>query len=254
MKNSLTDRENPLEAPAEKIRIITLLTRPPSVNLLNRYARLYMSGFNQAPWDIYGYKYTKERAREEFTRLVLTVLSSGGSLISLTYRGRPAGFSVVTSLGLFIRELKKVAEYPGLPANYKYPGRYFEKLSQLLKVPQDEFETIGYIADIVVDIRHRGKGYGKILLISSVKYLNDIGKKCTLAWTVNPVMANILLQAGFGRVDGIGNKGEGIDFTVFNGMWCPALVQPVNRTKKEAITHVVAQHYLKMHSQDTVNQ
>jgi hypothetical protein len=58
MKNSLADRENPLEAPDVKIRVITHFTRPPSVNLLNRYARLYMAGFNQAPWNIYEYRST----------------------------------------------------------------------------------------------------------------------------------------------------------------------------------------------------
>jgi ribosomal protein S18 acetylase RimI-like enzyme len=254
VKNSLTDRGNPLEAPDVKIRVNTHLTRPPSVNLLNRYARLYMSGFNQAPWDIYGYNYTEERAREEFTRLVFTVLSSGGSLISLAYRGRPAGFSVATSLGIFIRELGKAAEYPGLPPNYKHPGQYFETLSQLLKVPQNEFENIGYIADIVVDVKFRGKGYGKILLIASLKYLNDKGKKSTLAWTVNPVMSDLLSQAGFKRIDGIGSRGEGLDFTIHNGVWYPTLVQPVKRTTTEVEKPVIAQHYLKIHSQEMANQ
>jgi len=45
-------------------------------------------------------EFTAEKAREEFTRLVSTVLNSGGALISLLYKGRPAGFSIVTSLNI----------------------------------------------------------------------------------------------------------------------------------------------------------
>jgi ribosomal protein S18 acetylase RimI-like enzyme len=242
----LPDRENQLEAPDVKISIITHLSRPPSENLLSKYARLYMSGFNQAPWDIYEYKYTAERARDEFRSLVFIVLSSGGALISLECGGKPAGFSVVTSLDVFERQLKELEGYPKLPPNIEHPGQYLETLSQLLKISQDEFKIIGYIADVVVDVRYRGKGYGKILVLSTLKYLKENEIKCALAWTVNPVMGVILSQEGFRHIDGIGNKGEGLDFTIHNGMWYPIIVMPAKRNIIQAVTPVVAHHYLKL--------
>jgi ribosomal protein S18 acetylase RimI-like enzyme len=246
MKNSLTDRKNQSEDPDVKVMVFTHLTRPPIENLLNRCARIYMEGFNQAPWDIYEYNYTAGKAREEFAELASTVLSSGGALISIMHRGRPAGFSVVTSLDLFVREIKKVKEYPVLPPEYKNLGPYFKKLSQLLKISLGEFETIGYVVDVVVDTRYRGKGYGKELILTSLKYLKDDGKKFAMAWTVNPAMANILSQVDFKLINGIGHKGEGIDFTVRNREWFPTLVLPARRKTFQKIAPVVAQHYFKV--------
>ncbi len=244
MGNSLIDPENQLATPDVKVRIFTHLTRPPSDNLLNQYAGLYMSGFNQAPWDVYEYKYTVAKARKEFNQLVSAALDSGGALISLMYRRRPVGFSIVHGLDLFIRELKKIEGRKRLPSNFKNPGPYFEALSQLLKVPLGEFETIGSIADIVVDERYRGKGYGNKLTISSLKFLKEDGKKYALAWTVNPVMANILSEIDFKRIYGIGDQGEGIDFTVHAGAWYPTLVLPAKRKVIQSGGPIAAQHYL----------
>ncbi len=246
MENSLTDRENQPAALDVKVRIFTHLTPAPSENLLNKYAGLYMSGFNEAPWDEYEYKYTAEKARKEFTRLVSVALDSGGALIYLTYKGRPAGFSVVTNLGVFVRQLKKAEEYKRCPPNYKNPGRYFDVLSQQLKIPVCEFETVGYIASIVIDVRHRGKGYSKELLASSLKYLKDAGKKSALAWTANSVMVNVLSQAGFKLISGIGDKGEGVDFTAYHGAWYPTLVLPAERKTIQAAAPAVARHFLKL--------
>jgi hypothetical protein len=58
-------------------------------------------------------------------------------------------------------------------------------------------------------------------------------------------MANIMSKEGFERIDGIGLKGEGIDFTVRNGVWYPTLVIPAKRKDIEAVKSVIAQHYFK---------
>jgi len=59
-------------------------------------------------------------------------------------------------------------------------------------------------------------------------------------------MANLMSQEGFKLISGIGDKGEGIDFTVQNGVWYPTLVLPAKRKTIHAATTVLAQHYLKI--------
>ena len=228
-----------------KVRIFTNNTKPPSKTLLNRSAMIFMAGFNNAPWDIYGFNYTAERAEREFTVLASMVINSYGALISLTHGRTPAGFSVVTCLDIFLRELKKVAGCKRLPRDYKSPDQYFETLSQIIGVPLDKFGTIGYIADVALDNQFQGKGYGKILIKSSLKYLKDSGKKYALAWTVNPMMAGILSKEGFKYIHGIGHKGEGVDCLVDNGIWFPTLVTPPKNTIKQPTKSAAARHYLK---------
>jgi GNAT superfamily N-acetyltransferase len=226
-----------------KLRTIKNITKPLSEKALNACAMLYMSGFNESPWDVYNYSFTAKSARNEFTRLASAVLNSGGALILLSDQGITAGFSIVTNLGIFVKELKNIDEYRRLPKKYHNPGQYFDILSELLKIPLGKFETIGYIADVVVDKKYRGQGYGRVLIRSSLEYLKSTGVKCALAWTVNSAMTNIMSKEGFERIDGIGLKGEGIDFTVRNGVWYPTLVIPAKEI--QAATSVIAQHYFK---------
>jgi ribosomal protein S18 acetylase RimI-like enzyme len=221
--------------------VFTSDKRLPSKSLIDRYARLYMAGFNQPPWDIYEYNYTPEKAREEFALLVSTALSSGGALISLRYLGKPAGFSVVIGLDIFYREFQKNKENQKKPPHYHSPSRYFARLAQLLKRPRNEFHHIGYIADVVIDERYRGQGFGNMLISTSVWHLKNIGKKYALAWTVNPAMNAILKHQGFELLEGIGDKGEGIDFTAHQGAWYPTLAQ----TAKSKDIQVIALHYIK---------
>ncbi|MBN1189050.1 MAG: GNAT family N-acetyltransferase [Dehalococcoidales bacterium] len=245
MKDNLFDRTHMEGIPQFAVRVFTDLTGPPPLNALNAIAMIYMSGFNEPPWDIYDWNFTPERVVVEVAKLVSTVLSSGGALISLMHQEKPAGFSIVSSLDVFSRRPEKTAKPGELPVNYHDPGEYFRTLSHLLRIPPDKFNTIGYIADIVIDPVHRGQGLSKLLLSSSLKYLKDGVKTCALAWTVNPVMAGALSRTGFALVNGIGDKGEGIDFTLYKGTWHPVLVLPAEH-KNNRTESVVARHFLML--------
>jgi len=228
-----------------KVRIFTSNKKPAAKTLLNRYAMIFMDGFNNAPWDIYEFNFTPEKAIREFTESVSTAINSNGALISVEQRRTPAGFSIVTGLDSFSQDLKKAAGYKRPPRDYKSPTRYFKKLAQITGVPEDEFGKIGYIEEVAVDSKFQGKGYGNILIQSSIKYLNDQGKKYILAWTVNPIMARILSGEGFKHIKGIGDKGEGIDCLVDNGIWFPTLVIPPRQRSKQSTRSAAARHYFK---------
>jgi hypothetical protein len=204
-----------------------------------------MTGFNQPPWDVYEFKYTAEKACREFRKIVSVVLDSGGALVSLEWQDEPAGFSVLTSLHLFVRELAKVDNCQKLPPHYKHPGPYLEKLSLKLGISLDHFDTVGYIADIAVDESYRGRGYSRILLRSSLDCLQITGSRSVMAWTVNPAMSKILSQEGFFLIDGIGTQGEGIDFTVYNRQLYPVLDMPPAKKAASYGHEVIALHYLK---------
>jgi ribosomal protein S18 acetylase RimI-like enzyme len=228
------------------LKIFTNNTKPPSKILLNRLAMIFRAGFNNAPWDIYEFNLTPEKAVSEFTESVSMALNSGGALISATRGRTPAGFSIVASLDFFSQDIIKIAGYKRQPRDYKSPARYFKTLSQILGVPQNDFGTIGYIQDVAVDSRFQGKGCGKILIQSSLKYLRERGKKYILAWTVNPLMAGILAAEGFKLINGIGNRGEGIDCLVDNGILFPTLVIPHRHSTNQISRFTVAQHYVKV--------
>ena len=228
-----------------KVRIFTRNTKSPAKILLNRYAMIFMSGFNNAPWDIYEFNFTPEKAVREFTESVLIAINLGGALITVAQGRTPAGFSIVSSLDSFSQDLKKIAGYKRRPRDYKSPTRYFKTLSQISGVPQDAFGKIGYIEEVAVDRKFQGKGYGKILIQSSIKFLKDKGKKYILAWTVNPIMAGILSGEGFKHIKGIGDKGEGIDCLVDNGIWFPTLVIPPKHRIKQPDESIAALHYFK---------
>jgi ribosomal protein S18 acetylase RimI-like enzyme len=228
------------------LKIFTNNTKPPSKTLINRLAMIFRAGFNNAPWDIYEFNLTPEKSVSEFTESVSMALNSGGALISVTRGRTPAGFSIVASLDFFSQDINKIAGYIRRPRDYQSPARYFKTLSQILGVPQADFGIIGYIQDVVVDSRFQGKGYGKILIQSSLKHLEDRGKKYVLAWTVNPIMAGILAAEGFKLISGIGDRGEGIDCLVDNGILIPTLVIPHRHRTNQIPKSTAAQHYVKV--------
>jgi hypothetical protein len=245
MKNEITNSILRKCDAALKVKIFTRNARPPSKTLLYKNAMIFKVGFNKPPWDIYEFNSKSEKAKNEFSELVSTVINWGGAFISLKQGGESAGFSVVSSLDLFAQDPMKAARYKSLPGSYKSPARYFERLSQILMIPTDEFGTIGYIADVAVDNKFEGKGFGTLLIKSSLKYLTDSGKKYALAWTVNPIMSRILIKEGFKYLSGIGYKGEGVDGIVDKGTWFPSLVKPRRRLSKEANESLMARHYVK---------
>jgi hypothetical protein len=237
--------DNRFIAPDIKINTFTCDSKPPSANLLDFYAGLYMTGFNQPPWDVYEFNFTTESACREFRKIVAVVLEHGGALFSLEEREEPAGFSIVTSLDIFVRELGKVKKGQKLPSRYENPGPYLENLARIFKISQDQFNTVGYIADIAVAEPYRGRGFSRIILNSSLIFLKKAGAKLVLAWTVNPAMAKVLSSDGFLLVNGVGGRGEGIDFTLYNRRLYPVLDMPRAKRASPDSAAVTAGHYVQ---------
>jgi ribosomal protein S18 acetylase RimI-like enzyme len=226
-----------------KIQIFTRKTIPPSELLLNKHSRTFMQGFNKPPWDVYEWKYTPEKAAKEFAKIIFTVLKGEGALLSLEYNGEPAGFNIVTDLGIFVQRLGEVEKFKRLPQDFKNPRQYFISLSKLINIPESGFGKVGYMADVVVDSALAGRGFGKSLAKAAIEYLKSTGRQDILAWTVNPVMAGILKNDGFNHIDGIGDKGEGIDFLVQGKVWYPTLDLPAKGRTTLAGMPVIAEHY-----------
>jgi ribosomal protein S18 acetylase RimI-like enzyme len=211
---------------------------------LKLHAKTYREGFNNKPWDVYGWNLSAEKAEKELTKLVSVVLKTGGALLSLHYKGIPAAFNIATGAGIFVNRLKEVSKFKRLPNNFNNPHPYFETLSKLLKVDFPEFENIGYLADIAVNSKYRGKGFASALLRTSQEYLRNNGKESVLAWTVNPVVKTMLKDAGFRRIRGLGEHGEGMDFLIRGKIWYPTLDIPIAGAGLTPI-QVVAEHYFK---------
>ncbi len=250
-----------IEVVGGRISIFAGQTKWPSENTINRHAVFYMVAFNDPPWDVYEWNITPKGARKEYTKLVSTVLKTGGALISfdarrgtvnhegrgfINYELTPVGFNVVTHMSVFLQRLEEVDRFRRLPKDFRSPKQYFDTLSKIIGIPTSKFGEVGYLADVVVDAAYRKGGYGKELVKASLEYLRDSGKQYVLAWSVNPVMGKILQQQGFERITGIGDSGEGIDFLVHGGVWYPTLDIPAKgRTTLEG-TPVVAEHYFKV--------
>ncbi len=244
VKNMMKSKPKQIKAEEGRIHIFTEQTTQPSKSMLDRLSLIYMVGFNNKPWDVYEWNISPERARKEFTKLVTTVLKAGGTFISFEHRGTPVGFNIITDMGVFVQRLEEVEGFKRLPKEFRSPKQYLETLSKSIRIPISNFGRIGYIADVVVDVSHRGRGYGRALIEASLKYLKDTGRYYVLAWSVNAVVYNILQQKGFEIIDEIGDKGEGIDFLVHNRVWYPTLDLPA-RERNTAGELVFARHYIK---------
>ncbi len=212
--------------------------------LVEAYSRLYMEGFNNPPWDIYEYNITPVSVVNEFNILLNISLKSGGALLSLEDRGVPAGFGLVNNMNMFIRRLAQVKKFRRLPAKYIDPESYFQTLAEKTSTPLDKFDQIGYLADSVVGNKFRGRGFGKEILIASIEYLASIKKSAAFGWTTNPKMGHLLEENGFSRIDGIGDRGEGIDILIQGKVWYPTLVVPAKDKIPES-RPVKAEHYFK---------
>ncbi len=245
MEKKLNDSNTQKDASSAGIEIITDRAAPLLPEILSDCAASFKSGFNEPPWDVYEYNFTSESARKELSGLISAILESAGAFIILREGGKAAGFSVVTDLGVILQELKKVEKRKYLPAGFHHPAHYFDALSQLLNVSHQEFNMIGYLADVVVDKKYRGKGYATILIRSSLDYLSGAGKQHALAWTVNPAIVNLLGQLDFRPVPQIGLEGEGIDFIFKNDVLYPTLVYPLKTKANPGTYPPIARHFFK---------
>jgi len=245
MEKEFNDGENEKDASQPEIEVITDRAAPLPPGILADCAAFFMSGFNEPPWDVYEYNFTPESARKELSGLISAILESAGAFVILREDRKAAGFSVVTDLGFVLQELKKVDKRKNLPRDFHHPAHYFDNLSQLLNISFEDFNTIGYLADVVVDQKQRGKGYATALIRSSLDYLAGTGKRHALAWTVNPAIVHVLDKLDFRPVPRIGLEGEGIDFTLKNGVLYPTLVYP-HKTKASPLADPpVALHLFK---------
>jgi hypothetical protein len=227
------------------IGIFDKKTRPPSQDSLDRLSEVYMLGFNKPPWDVYEWNYTPEKARKEFSRIVLTILKKGGAIITLDYAGEPIGFLIVAKLNIFVQRLNEMAAFKKLPKKLINPGGYFDTLSRYIGVQASEFESIGYLADIGIAEIQRAKGCSKMLLHAGLQYLKETGRKSAYAWTVNPFAARTLMSEKFTRIPHIGERGEGIDFLVLGRVWYATLDLPAEGRKTADCKPVIAEHYFK---------
>jgi GNAT superfamily N-acetyltransferase len=245
LEKELNGSKTQKDASHPGIEIITDRAAPLLPEMLSDCAAFFMSGFNEPPWDVYEYNFTSESARKELSRLISAILESAGAFVILREGKKAAGFSIVTDLGVVLQELKKVEKRKNLPADFHHPAHYFDALSQLLNVSHEEFNTIGYLADVVVDKKHRGKGNATTLIRTSLDYLAGTGKQHALAWTVNPAIVHVLGKLDFQPVPRIGLEGEGIDFTLKNDVLYPTLVYPLKTKVNPGTDPPIARHFFK---------
>jgi ribosomal protein S18 acetylase RimI-like enzyme len=227
------------------ISIFTENTVLPSDRTLEALADIFMIGFNNPPWDVYEWKYTPEKARKEFKKIILTVLSNKGSFITLEIAEKASGFQILTDLSIFSQRLYQTNNFKKLPRDFNSPYSYLKTISKLIGVETSRFESVAYLADIAVDETCRGKGLSKALLETGLKSLKETGKSHVMAWTVNPIAARILVQAGFNRIPGIGGRGEGIDFLVKGRIWYATLDLPAENRKTIEGKDVISEHYVQ---------
>jgi ribosomal protein S18 acetylase RimI-like enzyme len=229
-----------------RMRIFTGQTTPPAKDTLKGHSKIYMEAFNGPPWDVYDWRiFPEEKGLNEFTKIVSTIFAEGGSLISLETDGNPIGFNIITDLSIFVKRLTEVESFKRLPRNFKNPQKYLQKLSGLINTPVSDFVRVGYLADICVDKRYRGQGYGKALVDAGLKYLVSAHKQSVVAWSINPSMEKILSGNGFKPIVGIGQDGDGIDFCVHGKVWYPTLSVPPKRRKTTVDIKVAANHYFR---------
>ena len=228
-----------------KITVYTQKTGLPSEALLEKHARIYMDGFNSAPWDIYGWNMSPEKAKREFSKLVSVVLKTGGVLLSLENEGIAAGFCISTGMSIFIKRQEQVLQFKRLPKDYINPEKYLIKLRNKIGINVSGWHKVGYLADLIIDSKLRGHNYGKTLVEGSLEYLKNKNMRFALGWSVNPVMSHILKSAGFKRIPEIGDGGEGIDFLLQGRVWYPTLDIPIQNKSKIEIKHLEAEHYIK---------
>lgn len=243
-ENALRVEPQQIQIEGGRIFIFTRQTVLPSAAMIDSHATNYMIGFNSKPWDIYEWNLSPQKARQEFTKLVFTVLKVGGAFLCLESDGRPVGFNIVIDMSIFVQRLKEVERFKRLPKDFISPKHYFETISKIIGISTSKFSRIGYLADVVVDAAYRRRGYGQALLTASLDYLNNTGKDYALAWSINPTAMQILRQEGFEYMVGIGDHGEGIDFLAQGNVWYPTLDLPA-KERVAADKHIVAKHFIK---------
>jgi GNAT superfamily N-acetyltransferase len=226
------------------VKVFTAKTVSPPDALIDIYSMVYMEGFNNPPWDIYEYNLTPQKAQKELNRLISIVIKSNGAFLSIMFDGSPAGFTLITDMSIFSRQLEQVVEFRRLPKDFINPSEYLKKLSETIETSIADFFKVGYVAIIAVDKQYRGRGLGRNLMKRSLEYFREQQKYSAWAWSINPAMIKIFQDLGCRRVPNLGQGGEGIDLLVQGNVWYPTLEHPKREISSKG-DQIIAEHWLK---------
>ncbi len=194
-------------------------------------------------WYPYFWNLSRSESREGFGKLAEAVLSNPeGRVATVTIRGKPAGFAVVTGFGIFLdaqekmgsRAVEKSEDY----ADVNKLLKRYEKTAAGYGV---RLEQLSYFADIAVARKVEGRGVGTALVRTSIVEVRSMGKEGWMAWTVQPAMAHILAKEGATEIPRLGRTGKGIDFAVqeSTGMIVPTVSAPDGEHGKAVARHFI---------------